>query len=90
MCIKIVFQVHNAQEILKKNISKLAEHHKIEGVGQEIKKGMIQLFICGQEEQVDAFVDSLYLEKTSEVLHDIVIETCPADRSYRGVFRIVE
>jgi hypothetical protein len=90
MCIKIIFEVQNAQEILEKHISKLSEKYKVEGVGQQIKKDVIQLFICGQQAEIDHFVDSLYLEKFPHSLQNIMIETCPADRSYRGVFRIVE
>lgn len=89
-CIKVVFQVDFAQNVLETFIAKQAELKNVEGVGQRIKDGAIQLYVCGQEEQVDDFVDCLYVGEKDVAIHAIKIETCPADRSYRGVFRIVE
>lgn len=89
-CIKVVFEVENAQIFLETFIAQQAEKYRVEGVGQEIKQGIIQLYACGQEEQVDEFIDCLYVGMPNIQLKNIKIETCPTDRSYRGVFRIVE
>ena len=89
-CIKVIFEAVDAQKVLENFIAKQAEKHKVEGIGQKIKEETIQLYVCGQEEQVEDFIDSLYLGTTQIKLENIIIETCPTDRSYRGVFRIVE
>ena len=89
-CVKLIFEVEQAQKVLEGFIAEQAETWKIEGVGQQIKPGMIQVYICGQEMPVDEFIDSLYVGSDDVQLHNIKIETCPTDRSYRGVFRIVE
>lgn len=89
-CVKIIFEVDQAQKILETFIVQQAESLKIEGVGQQTKPGILQLYVCGQEEQVEEFIDSLYVGAPQIQLQNIKIETCPTDRSYRGVFRIVE
>ncbi|AXK60530.1 acylphosphatase [Candidatus Chromulinivorax destructor] len=89
-CVKLLFEVQDGQKILESFIADQAALFKIEGIGQEMHKDSIQLFICGQEEQVDDFIDAMYVGKESIQLKNIKIETCSTDRSYRGVFRIVE
>ncbi len=89
-CVKVLFEVENAQNVLETFIAKQAESFGVEGVGQQIKKGVIQIYVCAQEEVVDDFIDSLYVGNTKIQLQYIRIETCSTDRSYRGVFRIVE
>lgn len=89
-CVKIIFEVQDAQKVLETFIAKFASEYGIEGIGQKIKEGSIQLYVCGQQDRVEDFIDSLYLGNAQVMLHNIKIETCPTDRSYRGVFRIVE
>ena len=89
-CVKVLFEVENAQNVLETFIAKQAEKFKVEGVGQQIKQGLIQIYVCAQEEVVDEFIDCLYLGDKKAKLQNIKIETCSTDRSYRGVFRIVE
>ena len=89
-CVKVLFEVEKAQKVLEGFIAKQASLCKVEGVGQQIKPGIIQIYACGQEEQIDEFIDALYVGNQQVELKSIKIETCPTDRSYRGVFRIVE
>lgn len=89
-CVKLLFEVDNAQNVLETFIAKQAEIFGIEGIGQKIKDSFIQLYVCGQQDRVDDFIDTLYLGDNDIRLENIKIETCPTDRSYRGVFRIVE
>ena len=89
-CVKILFEVENAQKVLETFVAKKAEEFRVEGVGQQIKVGLVQLYACAQEEQIDNFIDALYVGTAKIQLQNINIETCPTDRSYRGVFRIVE
>ena len=89
-CVKLIFEVEQAQKVLESFVAEQADLWKIEGVGQQIKPGTIQIYICGQQEPVDDFIDSLYVGNDQVQLQNIKIETCPTDRSYRGVFRIVE
>lgn len=85
-----MFEVSDAQKVLETFIAKHAEECKIEGIGQKIKEGFVQLYVCGQQDQVEDFIDFLYQGDVKVKLENIKIETCPTDRSYRGVFRIVE
>lgn len=89
-CVKIFFDVDEAQKILETFIAKQSHACKLEGVGQQIKKGSVQLFVCGQEERVDDFIDALYVGSDKVHIKNIMIETCTTERSFRGVFRIVE
>lgn len=89
-CVKVLFEVADAQKVLESFIAKQAKEFKVEGIGQQISAGTIQVFVCGQEEPVDEFIDALYVGNSKVVLKNIKIETCSTDRSYRGVFRIVE
>lgn len=89
-CVKLIFEVSNTQKVLETFIAKQAENFGVEGIGQKIKEGVIQLYVCGQQDQVEEFIDSLYLGDKNIRLENIKIETCSTDRSYRGVFRIVE
>ena len=89
-CVKVLFEVENAQKVLETFVAKQAEMFGVEGVGQQIKKGFIQVYVCAQDQAVDEFIDSLYVGEAKIQLQNIKIETCPTDRSYRGVFRIVE
>ena len=89
-CVKLLFEVVMAQKVLESFIADQASVFKVEGIGQQVNKDLIQLFVCGQEEQVDDFIDALYVGTPKLQLQNIKIETCPTDRSYRGVFRIVE
>lgn len=88
-CVKLLFEVNKAQDVLESFIVQQAQKNGIEGIGQQVQSGVIQLYACGQEEQVDEFIDHLYLGDKNIQLSNIKIETCSTDRSYRGVFRIV-
>lgn len=89
-CVKLLFEVEDAQNVLETFIARQAEKFRIEGIGQQIKKGLIQIYVCAQQEAVDEFIDCLYLGNDKVQLQNINIETCSTERSYRGVFRIVE
>lgn len=85
-----MFDIEDAQRVLETFIADQAEKCAVEGIGQQVKHGVIQLYVCGQQEAVDDFIDSLYVGNNKIKLQNIKIETCSTDRSYRGVFRIVE
>ena len=89
-CVKVLFEVVQAQKVLESFIAHQVGLFKIEGIGQQTNKDLIQIFVCGQEDQVDDFIDALYVGTPTVQLKNIKIETCSTDRSYRGVFRIVE
>ena len=89
-CVKLLFEIAQAQKVLESFIADQAAKFRVEGLGQQINKDLIQIFVCGQEEQVDDFIDALYVGTPKIQLKNIQIETCPTDRSYRGIFRIVE
>ena len=89
-CIKLMFEVENSQKVLETFIAKQAEKFQVEGIGQQMKEGFLQVYACAQEDQIEEFIDSLYLGSKIVQLKNIEIETCSTERSSRGVFRIVE
>lgn len=89
-CIKLMFEVDNSQKVLETFVAKQAEKFHIEGIGQQMKDGFLQIYACAQEEQIEEFIDCLYLGSKVVQLKNIEIETCSTERSYRGVFRVVE
>jgi len=89
-CIKVIFEISDAQKYLEDVVAKESVKWGVQGVGQQIKKGFVQLFVMGQEDQIDNFLDCLYITDSAYVLKNIEIETCVSDHSFRGVFRIVE
>jgi|GEM_PF-1463747 len=89
-CVKVIFEVEDTQKVLESFIAQQAKLFNVEGIGQQISKGVVQVFVCGQEEQVEEFIDILYVGTPKISLKNIAIETCTTDRLYRGVFRVVE
>lgn len=88
-CVKVRFETNDAAKTLKKFVAEQAKAFSIEGVGQETGKTNVQLLVCGEQDNVDDFVDALYLGSSSIKLYNIEVESCMSDRSFRGVFRIV-
>lgn len=89
-CVKIIFEVQDAQKVLESFVVQKATQCKVEGVAQQVKPGMVQMYTCGPEESVDDFIDHLYFGDKKVKISNIKIEMSSTDRSYRGVFRIVD
>jgi hypothetical protein len=45
---------------------------------------------CGAKDDVDLFLDSLYKDASESQLEGVEAEPFIKDRSYRGVFRVIE
>ena len=88
-CVKITMNCKNADKAKKNFIQKRAQECGIEGVVQQMRKDNLRMFVCGLFDQVDDFVDSLYVGTTTYSFEDIEVESC-ANRDYRGVFRVIE
>ncbi|NBV40559.1 hypothetical protein EBR77_01830 [bacterium] len=84
-CIKIEFVVKNPQDFLKKIIAKEVKNKLFEGLAQVLPESMVQICVCGEEDELDQLVDSLYAQ-----VQDMLVEPFLKDKDYRGVFRILE
>lgn len=88
-CLKISVNCKNAEKAKRNFIQKKAKEIGIEGVVQQSQKDALLVYVCGMFDQVDDFVDSLYIGSSTYSFQDIEVESC-ASRDYRGVFRVVE
>lgn len=88
-CLKITLTVEPKEGLLSA-IQSHARKSELEGVVQAIGPDKVKIIICGEKEQVDAFVDALHKETAKEPIKDIEIEPYVKDKDYRGVFRVIE
>jgi acylphosphatase len=88
-CLKISVNCKNAEKAKRNFIQKKAKELGVEGVVQQSQGEGLLVYVCGLFDQVDDFVDSLYVGAPTYVFQDIEVESC-ASRDYRGVFRVVE
>ncbi|NBX78275.1 hypothetical protein EBQ93_02820 [bacterium] len=89
-CIKIEFVVKNPQDFLKKIIAKEVKNKLFEGLAQVLPESMVQICVCGEEDELDQLVDSLYAQVQEYKMADMLVEPFLKDKDYRGVFRILE
>lgn len=88
-CLRISLQI-KVEEGLLDHMQKNAKKFKVEGTAQSVDKQTVKIIACGESENVDKFIDSLYAGYKE--LKPVVIEVEPflKDKDYRGVFRLIE
>lgn len=89
-CLRITFNNKISDKFLKDIIQKNARKFDLEGLAHVLGAEAIKIVICGQKENVDAFLDLLIKESTLKKYDSYEIEPFLKDRDYRGVFRIIE
>lgn len=89
-CLKITFMGDVPKSFLKNIVQKNARTLELEGVAQFIETNRIKIIICGQKDAIDKFVDVLHKELAEKIIEQLEIEPFIKDKSYRGVFRVIE
>lgn len=91
-CLKITFYGDLPDDFLTDVVQRYAKKLQIEGVAQyDLVHGRrIKVIACGAKDDVDAFLDSLYKDASESQLEGVEAEPFIKDRSYRGVFRVIE
>jgi acylphosphatase len=91
-CLKITFYGELPDDFLTNVVQRYAKKLQIEGIAQyDVAHGRrIKVIACGAKDDVDAFLDSLYKDTADNDLEGLEAEPFIKDRSYRGVFRIIE
>jgi len=87
-CLKISVNSKNAQKAKQGFVQKKAHEYRVEGVVQQFGDDHLVIYVCGGFDQVDDFVDALYVGSSSYAFDDIEVESC-SPRDYRGVFRVI-
>jgi acylphosphatase len=91
-CLKITFFGNLPDDFLTDVVQRYAKKLQIEGVAQHdlVHGRSIKVIACGAKDDVDMFLDSLYKDAAESELEGVEAEPFIKDRSYRGVFRIIE
>lgn len=89
-CLRITLQIKVEETLLQNYIQKNAKKFDIEGTAQAIDKQNIKIIACGESENIDKFMDTIYAGYKG--ITPVVIEVEPflKDKDYRGVFRLIE
>ena len=91
-CVRITVLVKKGYTSLQSNIQSHARLLRIEGsLQQELSsaKDNIRIMACGQNSDIDTFLDDVHKEVSSCIDAIIRVEPCIKDKDYRGVFRII-
>lgn len=91
-CLKITFYGDLPDDFLTEVVQRYAKKLQIEGIAQhdQAHGRCIRVIACGARDDVDAFLDNLYKDAAESELESVEAEPFIKDRSYRGVFRIIE
>lgn len=81
--------IQDAQGLLESFVQKNAKKYKIEGTAV-LSEDMIKIIACGNSDQLDEFVDSLYKGHGDIQPSLVEVEPFLKDKDYRGIFRIIE
>lgn len=88
-CLRVILSLKSYDEDLIPYIQKAAKKIKVEGTIQQQDKKTVKIIVCGDTEDVDAFMDVVYKGKDEKPV-SVDVEPFLKDRDYRGVFRIIE
>jgi len=89
-CIKVQFSTKNPQDFLKQVVPVAIKNFRVEGFVQVLDMGIVQIFMCASQEELDNFLDLIYENIDRYSLENIEVEPFLKDRDFRGVFRVVE
>jgi len=90
LCIRITFSIGEHKGFLRNFVLKHANKLEVAGTAQIADGDMVKIIACGQKENIDAFVDSLYQGSVKYHLDNISLEPFPKGKDFRGVFRVLE
>ncbi len=91
-CVRITVLVKKGYSKLQSNIQNHAKTSNIEGsLYQELStnKDTMKIIACGQNNDIDIFLDDVHNELGSCIDALIKVEPYNKDKDYRGIFRII-
>jgi len=88
-CLLITLTIGSVNGFLESFIKKQAKALGLEGVAHLVSHNNVRMIICGENSNIDQFIDLLYEKTTKYKLDHIAIESFFKERDYRGVFRVV-
>ncbi|MFH0898435.1 MAG: acylphosphatase [bacterium] len=86
--IKIIGKIHDVG--YREFVQKQAQRLHIEGTIQNLSDESIIILASGQADHLDQFIDLLYKGPTKSKIQDVQVEPLLTEKSFRGVFRILE
>jgi len=83
--IKVTGKVHAVG--YRKFVQKHANSLEVEGTVQNMENGSVMIYVCGDVDKVDDFIDFLYKGPERAKVKDVLVEPMPVEKDFRGVFR---
>lgn len=89
-CLRITLSGDYPESFLRDFVQKHARSFSLEGTGHRSDDGSLKISVCGDKDNIDAFLDLLH-KGTKEVLpEEVSIEPFVKEKDYRGIFRVIE
>lgn len=90
-CLKIMFDASVPDNFLYEFVQQHAKDLGLEGTVQVVSVNKkVRIVVCGDKDTVDEFVDLLHKGTGKFSPDNIEVEAFAKDKSYRGVFRVIE
>ena len=89
-CIKISIVTKSDEKFLSNFVKKKAENFDLEGIAKKMGKSQYDILVCGDDEDLDLFLDELYRGSKDFKPDFLEVESFLKDRDFRGVFRVIE
>lgn len=89
-CLKITVMCGYSEQFLRDFIQESARRLHLEGTLQATEPKKILILVCGEKNNVDAFLDIVHEGFGDYIPQDIHVEPFFKDKDYRGIFRILE
>ncbi len=90
-CLRITFGGDVPESFLTSFIQKHARKLNLEGMAQQIdSEGLVRVVVCGDRNDIDAFLDLLHKGAASFSPENLEVEPFLKDKDYRGAFRVIE
>ncbi len=88
-CLRIAICAVGWKSKWEDSIAKYANKFEIEGVLQKHDDGVVRITACGEENQLEDFLDELYELFSESDSYVEEMEPFVKDRDYRGIFRVL-
>jgi len=89
-CLQITIIAEFPEEFLRNFIQKHARKLELEGTVQFVDQDQARIFVCGEKEEVDLFLDVLHEGTKDWKAQQIDTEPSIKEKDYRGIFRVIE
>ncbi len=90
LCLRIRFSIDSSDGFLRNFIQKEAKKLDLEGTARFLEDGSVFVIVCGQQDNVDSFVDIIHEKSGKYGIDNIELEPFLKSRDYRRAFRVIE